>query len=72
MANIEISGRNVPLDQITEVYSDSYGRFMAVVFGESDVEIDAASLDEMIELVPHIVEEKLINERKEIRTMAAG
>lgn len=64
MTEIVINGRKIPLVHIDNVYMDERGRFMAMVYGESDIEINTDTADALIEAIPQTVEQSLIDQRK--------
>ena len=56
---IKIGGRDVPLNEILEVYPAGI-KWMVVVYGESAVEIDPQSAYRIAEVAPHLVDEDII------------
>lgn len=61
---ILINGRSIPSEEITDVYMGDGGRYFVTLYGESDVEIDADKADELIEAIPHVVDQSIIDQRK--------
>lgn len=64
MSSIRINGRDIPVDEMTELYKDERGAYMLVIYGESETEIDPFTADLIIESRSQIVDEAIIEQRK--------
>lgn len=59
---IKIGGRDVDPEYILDVYVDGY-KWMVSVWGESSIEIDPTTVDDVIRLNRKVVDEEIIRDR---------